>query len=212
MFVGFVNGPRARAEVISIDSDGSCVLKVGATEPAPELLPIALLIGLPRPHTVRRILFEAASLGVAAMHFFLAENSEPSYAKSRLWQTDEWRERILRGTEQAFGTHLPRVELHPDMQSAMSVLPELSVKIALDNYEASDPLSAVSGSNSGLAIIAIGPERGWSAAERSVFRESNWSLAHLGPHVLRTETACVAAVAGLATRLELWRDQTKGTR
>ena len=208
VFIGFVNGPRARAEVISVDQDGRCELKVIATEAAPGLLPISLLIGLPRPHTARRVLFEAASLGIDAMHFFQTEHSEPSYAKSRLWQTKKWRERILRGTEQAFGTYLPQVELHTDMQSGMAALPVSSAKFALDNYEASNSLGAVSIDNSAGVVIAIGPERGWSPTERFVFRENHWQLAHLGPNVLRTETACVAAVSVVASKLGLWREQT----
>lgn len=207
VFIGFVNGPRARAEVVSIDQDGSCELKVIATETAPGLLPITLLIGLPRPHTARRVLFEAASMGVAAMHFFQADHSEPSYAKSRLWQTKKWRERLLRGAEQAFGTCLPEVDLHADMQSGMAALPESSAKVALDNYEAGDSLGAVSLGNSAGVTVAIGAERGWSAAERSVFRENHWQLAHLGPNVLRTETACVAAVSVVASKLGVWRER-----
>ena len=209
VFVGFVNGPRARAEVVFVDPDGSCGLKVIVKETAPGLLPINLLIGLPRPHTARRILFEAASLGVAAMHFFQAKYSEPSYAKSRLWQTDEWRARIFRGTEQAFGTHLPRVERHVDIQSAMAAQSRSAVKIALDNYEASRSLGAVSALNNSTVTIAIGPERGWSAAERSIFRENDWQLAHLGPNVLRTETACVGSVVCLSAKLGLWQHSTK---
>jgi len=209
VFIGFVNGLRARAEVVSIDPEGNCELKVVSTESAPRLLPINLLIGLPRPHTARRILFEAASIGVSAMHFFSAEYSEFSYAKSRLWRTDEWRARILQGTEQAFGTHLPRVELHSDIQSALTALPESSVKIAMDNYEADNSLSAVSVDKANPVSIAVGPERGWSVAERFVFCEDGWQLAHLGPHVLRTETACVAAIATLASKLDLWHDPTK---
>ena len=212
VFIGFVNGPRARAQVISVSPDGSYELQVIAEEPAPAHLPITLLIGLPRPHTARRILFEAASLGIAAMHFFTAEHSEPSYAKSRLWQTDEWRERIFRGTEQAFGTQLPQVELHSDIQSAMAMQQGLYTKIALDNYEASEAIGVVPIVNKSSAAIAIGPERGWSAAERSVFREHKWQLAHLGPHVLRTETACVAAIAVLASRLDVWQSQTDSPR
>ena len=203
VFIGFVNGPRARAKVVSIDRDGSCELKVIATETAPGLLPITLLIGLPRPHTARRILFEAASMGVSALHFFQAEHSEPSYAKSRLWQTDQWRERIIRGTEQAFGTYLPQVELYPDMSSGLAALPESSMTIALDNYEASHSLGAAPVGESAAVTLAIGPERGWSAAERSTFRENEWSLAHLGPHILRTETACVAAIATLASKMNV---------
>ena len=83
-FLGFVNGPRARAKVVTVESDGGFELEVVGSEPAPAPLPINLLIGLPRPHTAKRILFEAASLGVTGIHFFESERSEPSYAQSSL--------------------------------------------------------------------------------------------------------------------------------
>ena len=98
VFLGFVNGARARAKVVAVEADGAFKLEVVGTEPAPAPLPITLLIGLVRPHTAKRILFEAASLGVTGIHFLEAERSEPSYAQSSLWQTDEWRDRIRLGT------------------------------------------------------------------------------------------------------------------
>lgn len=208
VFLGFVNGPRARAKVIELGADGSIELEVVGTEPAPKPLPIKLLIGLPRPHTAKRILFEAASLGVAEIHFFEAERGEPSYARSSLWQTDEWRDRIRLGTEQAFATHVPEVAMHADLQSAVSALYGASVHIALDNYEATGALGAVLPARGVSAVIALGPERGWSPSERDIFRRNGWKLAHLGAHVLRAETACVAAVSAVASQLGLWVEQT----
>ena len=196
VFLGFVNGARARAKVVAVEADGAFELEVVGTEPAPAPLPITcLLIGLPRPHTAKRILFEASSLGVAGIHFLEAERSEPSYAQSSLWQTDEWRNRIRLGTEQAFGTHLPQVVMHADLQSAISALHGADVHVALDNYEAKGALGAVLPDAGASAVIALGPERGWSPEERDVFRKNGWKLAHMGAHVLRAETACVAAVS-----------------
>ena len=193
IFIGFVNGPRARATITSVESDGGLELEVLATEPAPDLLPIHLLIGLPRPHTARRILYEAASIGVRSLHFFQSEKSEPSYANSRLWQTDEWRQRILSGTEQRFGTQLTEVSLHPDINSVIEAQ-KTSARIVLDNYEASVDLANALPDNNQQVAIAVGSERGWSGGERTIFRESGWTLAHLGPHVLRVETACTACL------------------
>ena len=209
VFLGFVNGSRARAKVVSIAADSSIELKVVEREPSPQLLPIVMMIGLPRPHTARRILFEAASMGVAEMHFFTAERSEPSYAKSHLWQTHEWRERLLRGTEQAFGTRLPEVVVHADFESALAGQAQAAVYLALDNYEADQALGECLPDVCDSVVVALGPERGWSGNERAVFREHEWKLAHLGPHVLRAETACVATVAAVATKLSLWRAPTR---
>ena len=209
VFLGFVNAERARAEVLALGEDGSVELQVIATEHAPAPLPIQLLLGLPRPHTAKRILFEMASMGVAALHFFEAERSEPSYAKSSLWTADEWKDRLRLGTEQSFGTRLPEVFMYPDLQFALSHLGTDATRIALDNYEAAAPLSKVIFEDSKSALLALGPERGWSPNERDTFRKNGWQLAHLGPHVLRAETACTAAVAAAASRLGSWSGQTE---
>lgn len=208
VFVGFVNADRARAEVVGLDADGSVALRVVGTEAVPSALPITLLLGLPRPHTAKRILFEAASLGVRAIHFFESEQGEPSYTQSSLWKTDEWRERLRLGAEQAFSTHLPQAAMHADLQSALSILYGAEVNVALDNYEAEGTLPGVLPAVGANAVIALGSERGWSANERDIFRKNGWRLAHLGAQVLRAETACVAAVSVVAAQLNYWQDQT----
>ncbi len=148
---------------------------------------------------------------MVGIHFLEAERSEPSYTQSSLWQADEWSERIRLGTEQSFGTHLPQVAMHADLQSAISTLHGADVHVALDNYEAKGALGVVLPDAGANAVIALGPERGWSPEERDVFRENGWKLAHMGAHVLRAETACVAAVSSTATKLGLWTEQTATT-
>lgn len=209
VFIGFINGLRARAEVLSISEGGDVELRVIGTEDAPKPLPISLLIGLPRPHTAKRMLFDAASMGVRSLHFFESERSEPSYAQSSLWSTDEWRDRLRLGVEQSFGTHMPEVAMHADLQSAISALFGADVNIALDNYEAETDLGATLPIQAGSVVIALGAERGWSASERDVFRKNGWKLAHMGAHVLRAETAAVAAISASAAKLGLWHSQTE---
>ncbi|MGZ0707356.1 RsmE family RNA methyltransferase [Coraliomargarita sp. W4R53] len=209
VFVGFVNGLRARAEVSLVEADGAISLRVIGTELAPKPLPIRLLLGLPRPHTAKRILFEAASMGVQDLHFFEAERGEPSYAQSSLWTTDEWKERLRLGTEQSFGTHVPEVSMHTDLQSAISFLQGDGAHIALDNYEAAGSLSQQLPVGGRRAVIALGPERGWSPDERDTFRKNGWKLAHLGAHVLRLETACTVAVGAVSASLDFYDMQTR---
>lgn len=208
VFIGFVNGQRARAEVASVEA-GAVELNVLATEAAPPALPIQLLVGLPRPHTAKRILFEAASMGVQSLYFCETERGEPSYARSRLWTGDEWTERLRLGVEQSFGTHVPEVSIFPDLQTAISSLPGQGCRIALDNYEAEISLGEGISADAESAVLALGSERGWSPEERNTFRKNGWQLAHLGPHVLRAESACTAAVAAAATRMGAWFKPTE---
>ena len=44
-------------------------------------------------------------------------------------------------------------------------------------------------------MLALGPERGWSARDRDALRSAGFTLVHLGQRVLRLETAVVAATA-----------------
>ena len=48
--------------------------------------------------------------------------------------------------------------------------------------------------------IAIGPEGGWSPRDREILRAAGFSGLRLGPRILRTETAGLAAIAALQSR------------
>ncbi|MEM7791081.1 MAG: RsmE family RNA methyltransferase [Verrucomicrobiota bacterium] len=209
VFVGFFNSLRARAKVTKVGSDGSISLQLIDSEPSPKLLPVSLLVGLPRPHTAKRILFDAASMGVKRIHFFETEKGEPSYAQSSLWSSDEWKRRVQLGVEQSFATRMPDVAIYPDLQTALSAFDQESLRVVLDNYEASGPLYKFLAMESLSVVLAVGSERGWSDQERLVFRQNGWHFAHLGEHVLRAETAVVAGVSAVASGLGFWKKQTQ---
>lgn len=50
----------------------------------------------------------------------------------------------------------------------------------------------------GVHTLLIGPEGGWTDAEREMFGHAGWPTVRLGPAVLRAETAAVAAGALMA--------------
>ena len=77
--------------------------------------------------------------------------------------------------------------------------------MALDNYESPKSLTEV---EVYLPVaLAIGPERGWSAAEREMLRAALFEFAHMGERPLRVETAAVSGLAVLKSRLKLMRMQ-----
>ncbi len=200
---GLVNGPRGRATVETIDADGALRLRFAWGDPPEPLAPIRLVVGLPRPQTARDILREGAALGVSAMDFVRTERGEPSYAHSSLWAADEWQSQILAGTAQAFCTRLPTVRHGETLTATLAALPTGGTRLALDNYEGARPLGAVDLPGGGETTLALGAERGWTAAERALLRAQGFALVHLGTRVLRTETACIAAVSLLRAKLGL---------
>lgn len=188
---GIVDGPLGKGYVEEIGPDAVRFRFERVSDPAPAD-PIHILAALPRPQTARKILSEAAALGVASLRFFRSEKGEPGYGSSTLWKS-EWRRHLVAGASQAFDTRLPEVLHHSGLGPAVEALPGGLTRIALDNYEAERRMTPP-GAPPPLAL-AFGPERGWSAAERALLRAGGFTLEHLGLRVLRTETAVVAAVS-----------------
>lgn len=197
---GLVNGPRGRGTIRAIGADALELAFAWGPEPAP-LAAVVLVAGLPRPQTARKLLQEAAALGIRALHFASTEKGEPGYAGSTLWSSGEWRRHLVAGAGQAFDTRLPEVTHGRPLAEVLAALEPAATRVALDNYEAPQALGGVALAEPSSVVLAIGPERGWSPAERSLLRREGFALAHLGPRVLRAETAAVAAVAIVKSRL-----------
>jgi 16S rRNA (uracil1498-N3)-methyltransferase len=198
---GLVNGPRGRGTVRAIGADALALSFAWGAEPPP-LAPLVLVAGLPRPQTARKLLQDAAALGVLALHFAATEKSEPGYATSTLWRSGEWRRHLVAGAEQACDTRLPEVTPARPLAAVLAALAADAVRVALDNYEAPQALGDLAlPARPAAVVLARGPERGWSAAERQLLRTGGFAFAHLGPRVLRAETAAVAAVSIVKSRL-----------
>jgi RsmE family RNA methyltransferase len=197
---GLIDGPRGKATIGETGAAGLRLEFAWGEEPPP-LEPVTLIIGLPRPQTARKVLEEATALGVEAMHFVPTARGEPGYARSRLWSTDEWRRHLIEGAAQAFTTRLPQVTTGLTLEDVVARLPASRSRLALDNYEGAGRLSEAAVLPP--VVLALGPERGWSAGERDLLRSHGFGLVHLGQRVLRVETATVAAIALAMARLDL---------
>jgi RsmE family RNA methyltransferase len=196
---GLIDGPIGRATLRSIEPD-ALLLDFEPERESPALDPITLIVGLPRPQTAKKVLWEATAMGVQRIHFVRSELGERSYAHSPLWQAGEYRRHLIDGAMQAVSTRLPEVTVAQKLRDTL-LGEEAETKLALDNAEGAEPLSKVQVKLP--AVIAIGSERGWSDNERAVLREAGYGLVHLGTRVLRVETATVAGLALLKARAGL---------
>lgn len=206
--LGCAPGDRFRAGVIA-GPTGTGTLLAAAPEhlelafdwhgEAPPPDDIVLIVGLPRPPSARKILYQAAALGCRELRFVHTAASDPNYARSRLWTTSEWRRHLLDGLQQAVATALPEVTCGLPLERALQQLPAGAAGVVLDNA-AGAPRFGACALHPPLAL-AVGPERGWSDADRAALREHGFTACTLGARVLRVETACVAALAIAKARL-----------
>lgn len=195
---GVINGPRGKGALVAISTE-HLALNFTWTSPPPPLPETTLIIGLPRPQTTRDVLRDATTLGATRLHFVVTERTDRNYASSTLWTSGEWRRHCLAGAAQAFDTRIPEVTWSHALADSARALPERTLRLALDNYEAAGSLrttlAALAETTSVPLCLAFGPERGWGASDRDTLRKAGFTLAHLGPRVLRVETAVVAALA-----------------
>lgn len=214
---GEINGDLGRAEVEAWSGRELHWRFIPHPGLSPPLPSITLAIGLSRPQTMRRILQEGTALGCSRFLIFPAQRSEPSYGQSSLWRTLEWQERILAGVEQAFTTRVPELRWCSGLAEAWDIVVKEqafgSRSVVLDNYEASESLPGALASGTGREgvrsyVVWVGPERGWGAGDREIFRKTKGALWHIGPRVLRVETALLVAQGQLLADLNYWTGPT----
>ncbi|MEV4714937.1 16S rRNA (uracil(1498)-N(3))-methyltransferase [Micromonospora sp. NPDC049374] len=116
-----------------------------------------------------------------------------------------WVATTREATKQARRAWLPVVAGAPDETTA-SVTRRIAGAAAgyVLHEEATDRLTTVELPEHGEIVLVVGPEGGITADELSAFQEAGARPVRLGPSVLRTSTAGVAALAVLATRLLRW--------
>lgn len=198
--VGIENGLRGIATIRALAP--KLTFTVAWEESAQARLPLTVLVGLPRPQTAKKILHDLASLGAARIVFFEAAKGDPGYLTSSLWKDGEWREPVLKGTEQACSTLVPEVTRVPSLLAALALVDASAWKLALDPYEATGTPEIPAPANA--AVLAIGPERGFAEAERATLRAAGFGFAHLGDRILRVEAAALVGGALMLAQLRVW--------
>jgi RsmE family RNA methyltransferase len=198
--VGIENGLRGIATVMALAPKFS--FTVAWEKSAQRRLPLTVLVGLPRPQTAKKVLHDLASLGAARIIFFESAKGDPGYLTSSLWKDGEWREHVLKGTEQACSTLVPEVTRVGSLTEAIGFIDATAWKLALDPYEAAGAPEISAPAKA--AVLAIGPERGFADEERAALRGAGFAFAHLGDRILRVEAAALVGGALMLAQLRAW--------
>jgi RsmE family RNA methyltransferase len=194
--VGRLGGRIGRAIVESIDEERASLSVTLDAEP-PCKLPLTLLLALPRPKTLRRVLQTLATIGVARLILINAWRVEKSFWKSPQLDAAAIREQLVLGLEQGRDTVLPRVEtrrlLVPFARDELDELTQGSRRL-LAHPGATTPCPR---GVDGAVTLALGPEGGFIERELELFAKHGFEAVSLGPRPLRVEQAVPAAVGRL---------------
>jgi len=164
-------------------------------------LTVTLAQGISRGQKMDYTLQKAVELGAARLVPLMTEHGNvrldgPRAAARML----HWRNVIIAACEQCGRDRLP--ELHAPIAFADWLAEREPATTLLLDPDATLGLSAIDPAPTALCLLA-GPEGGLSKTEVKLARAGGCIAVRLGPRVLRTETAAVAALAACQT---LWGD------
>ncbi|HEY4239950.1 MAG TPA: RsmE family RNA methyltransferase [Kofleriaceae bacterium] len=198
---GVIGGEIGIARVTADDGEAiELALELGGA--APEGMHVELVLAMPRPKVLARVLEAVASFGVETVRLTNAWRVDKSYLKSPRLEREAIDEALRLGAEQGATTRLPQVTVHARLMELFDrAWPQPTKLIA---HPGAPPLARVGGP----CVLAIGPEGGWIEREVETFVARGFAPVSIGAPILRVETAIAAALGQilLLRRLERGAD------
>ncbi len=160
-------------------------------------LDTTLLLAVVKFDAFEWALEKATELGVARIVPLAAARSERGLLAAAPKRAERWQKILVEASQQSRRVRLPLLESLVKPESAFATKAD-ALRVLLSEAPEAKPLrTVVTGQSAKAAVLAIGPEGGWTDAEFAAARDAQFLEASLGKLILRTETAVVAALASL---------------
>jgi 16S rRNA (uracil1498-N3)-methyltransferase len=184
-----------RIEIVSRDSvEFTLVEEIAAYHPS---LQTTLLLSVVKFDSFEWALEKATELGVSRIVPLAAARSEKPLLAAAAKRADRWRKLLLEASQQSRRVQLPILDPLAKPEAAFAIFRQ-DIRIFLSEAPGAKPLREVlRNQQAKSAVLAIGPEGGWTDAELAAARAAQFQDASLGKLILRTETAVVASLATL---------------
>ncbi len=184
--VGIREGKRYLTEVLSV-TEQQIQLQPIHEETVPKKLPVTLIVAMPRPKVLRRLVMDSVTLGVEKIILLHSYRVDKSY-----WQTpflQQLNQYIDLGLEQAGDTIAPKIEVYKRFKPFVEdILPTL-IRADCPAYVAHPyvEMKMPAGIQQGCTVV-IGPEGGFIPYEIDLLIKNGCQAVSLGNRIIRTET------------------------
>jgi RsmE family RNA methyltransferase len=194
--VGRVGGNMGSGQLLRLDAH-EAELQVSFDQPPPAKLPVTLLLALPRPKMLRRVLQTVAAMGVPRLVLLNSYRVEKSFWQTPFLEPAAIHEQLILGLEQARDTVLPEVIIEKRFKPFVEDrLPQLAADtLGLVGHPGDFPHCPRAVTQP--VTLAIGPEGGWIPYEVDKLAAAGLRPVQLGERILRVETAVSALLARL---------------
>jgi 16S rRNA (uracil1498-N3)-methyltransferase len=219
--IGMIRGPGGTGRVLELRGHGErleVVLEPRWHDPPSPMPRVELILALPRPKALQRVLQTAACMGVERIHVINAWRVDKSYWQSPVLEPGALRQNLVLGCEQGATTWLPDIESHrllmPFLQGPLTRrLQARSGPAFITHPGAHDRLETVMNPGTSWVeqpmMVAVGPEGGWIDRERTSFAELGFVEVSLGDPVLRVDTAVTSLLAQVSLLRRLATDRAR---
>lgn len=194
VFDGAGNAARARVERISTERVE--LLRLGDAPSRESPLEIRVALALLKGDKMAYAVQKLTEIGVSVIAPVVSERAEGDAGKGKS-SLERWSRIALSAAKQCGRSRVPALEQARPLEE---VLDDSTGPIFMLEPSAELPLPSVS-ADKGCATVVIGPEGGWSSDELRLAKRRDLTPFSLGPRVLRSETAAIAAASLLQ-----WRD------
>jgi 16S rRNA (uracil1498-N3)-methyltransferase len=205
--LGVIGGPLGSGEVLAVDT-GEVVLRAALDRAPPPRARLDLLLAMPRPKILRKVLHAVASMGIGRVVLVGSYRVEKSYFGSPLLAPQAIAAELRLGLEQGRDTIAPEVLVRrffkPFVEDELDAMAGAAQRLLADPG-AAEPLEARAPA-AARALVAVGPEGGWTPYEASELSRRGFAPFSLGPRILRVD----AAVPYLVGQVELWLRASPG--
>ena len=196
LVVGLLGGPIGTGRVAQVN--GSFLeMEVSFDRDPPAGLPLTVVLALPRPKVLRRVLFSMTVMGVKRIILVNAARVEKSYWQSPFLAPDTINHQLLLGLEQALDTMPPEVLLRQRFKPfAEDELPGM-IKGSLSLVAHPGAAATCPRDVRGPATLAVGQEGGFVPYEIEKLVSLGFTPVSLGERVLNVETTVPALIGHL---------------
>jgi RsmE family RNA methyltransferase len=194
--VGVLNGQIGVGKVTLL-SQTLLEMEVRLERTPPPALPLTLILALPRPKVLRRVLRSVSALGVKKIILLNCFRVEKSFWQSPFLSESSVKEQLILGLEQGRDTVLPEVLLRPLFKPFVEDEVPALVKGTLSLVAHPTATATCPRDVKRATTLAIGPEGGFIPYEIEKLIASEFTSVQLGERILSVETAVPALIARL---------------
>ena len=154
---------------------------------------VTLLASIVKFDHFEMILEKATELGVETIVPVEAARTERGLERAVEKRLTRWRRIVLETSQQSRRAKLPEVTTPVDFRDALKQ--QSRARLFLDEERTGLPVLKALASRPDTVSLLVGPEGGWTDAERNHAIVAEWTSVSLGPQILRAETAAIASLA-----------------